>query len=68
MQKEGYNAKTAFLVCKLGNIGKDLLNVVVVFNFVEHFLDVNKLFFCEFYRARWDALEARFLNFNLHIF
>jgi hypothetical protein len=34
MQKEGYNAKTAFLVCKLGNIGKDLLNVVVVFNFV----------------------------------
>jgi hypothetical protein len=39
-----YNAKIAFLVCSLCNIGKDLLDVVVVFNFIEHFFDVDELF------------------------
>jgi hypothetical protein len=40
-----YNAKKALLVYGLSNIGKDLLDIVVIFDFVEHFFDVYKLFF-----------------------
>jgi hypothetical protein len=29
-----YNAESAFLVCSLCNIGEDLLDIVVVFNFI----------------------------------
>lgn len=38
------------------DIGKNLLNIVVVFNFIEHFLDIYQLLLGKLYRRGGNAL------------
>jgi hypothetical protein len=45
-----YNLKALAVSLTLRDIGKHLLNVVVVFNFIQHFFDIRQLFFGELNR------------------